>query len=175
MRPVQPLPDQVTLSKDTFVRLLKNVMRVAQEVKEIEKESIFEFFRLYGLLEQTLGVSDKGTQESIKNAMVRFIKNDADIDKLRLYRRPDHKDDPQCPLPLYVRNVLCHSGTNPLNPLTEADVKEAVKLLNTWARRIERLNNLPSGIDRTTVTPPPPDKVERADTIPLTQNSKGVA
>ena len=73
MRPVQPLPDQVTLSKDTFVRLLKNVMRVAQEVKEIEKESIFEFFRLYGLLEQTLGVSDKGTQESIKNAMVRFI------------------------------------------------------------------------------------------------------
>ena len=175
MRPVQPLPDQVTLSKETFVSLLGNVMREAQEVREIEKESIFEFFRLYGLLEQALDVSDKGTQEPIKNAMTRLIQNDNDFEKFRLYRRPDHEDDPQCPLPLYVRNVLCHSGTNPLNPLIEADVKEAVKLLNTWARRIERLNNLSSGIDKTTVTPSPPDKMEHADTIPLTKNSKEVA
>ena len=92
-------------------------------------DSIGEFFQLYGRFEQMLGLTDDYKQERIKNEM-RSRLGDNDSHQSREYVRGGTTS--LTPLPLYVRNVLAHQGTNPANSLRDGDVSTAIRLLKDW-------------------------------------------
>ena len=92
-------------------------------------DSIGEFFQLYGRFEQMLGLTDDYKQERIKDAMRSRLGDDA-AHHSREYERSGTRS--LTPLPLYVRNVLAHQGTNPANSLRDGDVSTAIRLLKDW-------------------------------------------
>ena len=92
-------------------------------------DSIGEFFQLYGRFEQMLGLADDYKQERIKNEMRSRLGDDANHQS-REYVRGGTTN--LTPLPLYVRNVLAHQGTNSANSLHDGDVSTAIRLLKDW-------------------------------------------
>lgn len=92
-------------------------------------DSIGEFFQLYGRFEQMLGLADDYKQERIKDEMRSRLGDDAGHQS-REYVRSGTTS--LTPLPLYVRNVLVHQGTNPANSLRDGDVSTAIRLLKDW-------------------------------------------
>ncbi len=100
--------------------------------KGLYLDSIGEFFELYGRFEQTLRLTDDYKQEQIKKEMRSRLGDEA-VHHSREYVRGGTKS--QTPLPLYVRNVLAHQGTNPENSLRDGDVSTAIGLLKDWLGR----------------------------------------
>lgn len=88
--------------------------------------SVGEFFESYGRFEQICGFTDTDNQKRVGDEMNDMLGEDAG-EYTRDYRRNDGTR--RVPLPLYVRNVLVHKGTNPLNELREDDIKVATNLL----------------------------------------------
>ena len=115
-----------------FTEMLGNFI----EGKDVYTDSIGEFFELYGKFEEKYNFSDKVGQDSIRKKMQELIKEDNKVDLFRTYKREGRNDDSQCPLPLYVRNILAHKGTNPLNSLGKKDVSLAIQLLKEWLNRV---------------------------------------
>ena len=97
--------------------------------KGLYLNSIGEFFELYGRFEQMLGLTDDYRQEQISQAMRSRLGDDAGKHS-RKYVRGDTAT--LTPLPLYVRNVVAHQGTNPANALSDGDVSNAIRLLKEW-------------------------------------------
>lgn len=99
------------------------------EGKGLYFDSIGEFFQLFGRFEQALGLADGYNQRKIEHEMKVRLENEFD-QYSREYLRDGSKS--LAPLPLYVRNVLAHQGTNPKNGLQDGDVRTAVRLLKGW-------------------------------------------
>ena len=95
-------------------------------------DSIGEFFELYGRFEQMLGLTDDYKQEQVKDEMQSRLGDDA-VQHSREYVRGGSTS--LTPLPLYVRNVLAHQGTNSANSLRDGDVSTAIRLLKEWLGR----------------------------------------
>ena len=95
-------------------------------------DSIGEFFELYGRFEQMLGLTDDYKQEQVKDEMRSRLGDDA-VQHSREYVRGGSTS--LTPLPLYVRNVLAHQGTNSANSLHDGDVSTAIRLLKEWLGR----------------------------------------
>lgn len=108
------------------------VLGAMVEGKGVYWDSIGEFFQLYGQLEQKLGLADGYKQEQIADEMRARLGNEA-VQHSRKYTRDGIAT--LIPLPLYVRNVLAHGGTNPANGLADGDVKTAIRLLKDWLDR----------------------------------------
>ncbi|MCY4558112.1 MAG: hypothetical protein OXF79_17430 [Chloroflexi bacterium] len=108
------------------------VMGAMVEGKGLYWDSIGEFFQLYGQLEQKLGLADGYKQEKIADDMRAKLEEDAGQHS-RKYTRDGVTT--LTPLPLYVRNVLVHGGTNPANGLADGDVKTSIQLLKDWLGR----------------------------------------
>ena len=100
--------------------------------KGLYLNSIGEFFELYGRFEQMLGLTDDYRQEQISEAMRSRLGDDAGKHS-RKYVRGDTTT--LTPLPLYIRNVVAHQGTNPANSLSDGDVSRAIRLLKEWLGR----------------------------------------
>ncbi len=97
--------------------------------KGLYLDSVGEFFQLYGRFEQMLGLTDNYRQSEIEREM-RDRLGDEVVQHSREYERDGKKSSK--PLPLYVRNTLAHSGTNPTNGLRDGDLKTAIRLLKDW-------------------------------------------
>ena len=102
------------------------------EGKGLYVNSIGEFFELYGRFENMLGLTDDYRQKKIQMEMESRLKDDADH-HFREYERDGTTS--RTPLPLYVRNVVAHQGTNPANTLRDGDVSKAITLLKDWLDR----------------------------------------
>ena len=99
------------------------------EGKGVHLDSVGEFFELYGRLQQKIGMKDAETQSK----MMEWMRNalGEEIDQFsRSYERDGRRS--LLPLPLYVRNVVAHRGTNPYNNLTKEDLSAAIKMLKQW-------------------------------------------
>lgn len=94
-------------------------------------DSTSEFLRLYGRFEQMLGFADGYNQKDIEREMQARLGDDL-TQHSREYVRSGRKS--RTPLPLYVRNVLAHQGTNPANGLGDGDLETAIRLLKDWLR-----------------------------------------
>ena len=92
-------------------------------------DSVGEFFQLYGRFEQMLGLTDEYRQPEIEREM-RDRLGDEVAQHSREYERDGKKSSK--PLPLYVRNTLAHSGTNPANVLGDGDLETSIRLLKDW-------------------------------------------
>ena len=99
------------------------------EERGLYLDSIGEFFQLYGRFEQMLRLADNYSQEQIKLEMNARLGDDV-VEHSREYMRGESKS--LTPLPLYVRNVLTHQGTNRANVLGDGDVTTAIRLLRNW-------------------------------------------
>ena len=97
--------------------------------KGLYLDSIGEFFELYGRFEQMLGLTDAYGQRDIEEEMQLRLGDDA-LQHSREYVRGGAKT--LTPLPLFVRNVLAHQGTNTANSLRDGDVSTAIRLLKDW-------------------------------------------
>lgn len=100
--------------------------------KGVYLDSIGEFFELYGRFEQMLGLTDDYKQQHIMDEMRSRLGDDA-AQHSRDYVRGGLTS--LTPLPLYVRNVLAHQGTNSANSLRDGDVSTAIRLLKEWLGR----------------------------------------
>ena len=100
--------------------------------KGLYLDSIGEFFELYGRFEQMLGLTDDYKQQYVKDEMRSRLGDDA-VHYSREYVRGGTTS--LTPLPLYIRNVLAHQGTNPVNSLRDGDVSTAIRLLKEWLGR----------------------------------------
>lgn len=130
--------DVLTLACDipgTTPILLAEVLARTVEGKDLYATGIGAFFFLYGRLEGALGLADKDSQKKMKDKMISLIKSD-DGNVLRTYKKAGGGTEQDVPLPLYVRNVLAHGGTNSLNSLKPTDVESAIKLLEKWLVRL---------------------------------------
>ena len=92
-------------------------------------DSVGEFFQLYGRFEQLLGLADNCKQAQMGDEMRTRLGGEA-ARHSRDYVRDGITSS--TPLPLYVRNVLTHQGTNPANSLRDGDVSTAIRLLKDW-------------------------------------------
>ena len=114
---------------DIPVNVLTLVLGSLVEGKGVHIDSVGEFFQLYGRLEQKIGVQDFDRQDVIEKWMINALGSDYKTHS-RPYRRMTKTY--QLPLPLFVRNVLTHGGTNPLNALKQEDLPDSIKLLKAW-------------------------------------------
>ena len=101
------------------------------EMRGFYLDSVGEFFQLYGRFEQMLGSADDYKQSKIEREMKDRLGDDV-TQHSREYIRSGRKS--LTPLPLYVRNVLAHQGTNPENLLGDGDLQTAIRLLRDWLR-----------------------------------------
>lgn len=111
------------------VSVLTLILGSLVEGKGVHVDSVGEFFQLYGRLEQKIGIQDYDRQKVIEKWMRNALGSHYQA-HLRTYKRAGKTY--QTPLPLFVRNVLTHNGTNPCNKLEEGDLSGAIKLLRNW-------------------------------------------
>ena len=102
------------------------------EMRGIYLDSVGEFFQLYGRFEQMLGLADDYKQSKIEHEMKNRLGDDV-TQHTREYIRSGKKS--LTPIPLYVRNVLAHQGTNPENSLVDGDLQTTIRLLKDWLRK----------------------------------------
>ena len=108
------------------------VLSAMAQGKGLYWDSIGEFFQLYGQFEQKLGFTDGYKQGQIEYEMQERLGDDA-VQHSRKYVRDGIES--LTPLPLYVRNILAHQGTNTVNCLADGDVHTAIRLLKDWLGR----------------------------------------
>ena len=101
------------------------------EEKGLYLDSVGEFFQLFGRFEQMLGLGDNYHQSEIRREMESRLGRGSD-EHYREYMRDGSKI--LIPLPLYVRNVVAHQGTNRENGLADGDVTTAIRQLKGWLR-----------------------------------------
>ena len=120
------------ISNDKDCMFLTEMLTRIAEGTSVYVSGIGEFLYLYGMLEQRLKLPDKRNQKQMEERMRSLAEKYDGTATYRTYRR-EGEADRECPLPLYVRNVLAHSGTNRLNTLTiPDDVDASIEILKWW-------------------------------------------
>ena len=92
-----------------------------------------KFWRLYGQVEAKWNIRGAESQRQLEHRMTERLQG-AGVsrqDGFRDYTR-DGNTRP-VPLPVFVRNVLAHQGTNRNNHIVPEDIDTAIRLLEEWA------------------------------------------
>ena len=92
-----------------------------------------EFWRLYGQVEAKWNVSDTGSQRQMEAEMTNRLQA-AEISREAGFRDYSREGvTRRVPLPVFVRNVLAHQGTNSKNHVSHEDINGAIHFLAVWA------------------------------------------
>lgn len=112
--------------------IITEVLRAALSGEDVYADSVGAFFETYGKLEQKLKIRDDDRQRKMRSSMIALLGGVNDRKHFRQYCRPNKPPDNDHPLPLYVRNILTHSGTNPLNVIGDTDIRSSIALMKSW-------------------------------------------
>lgn len=123
---------QVYRIEGTNRATITEILRATLAGEDVYNDTALEFFELYGRVQQTLGISDSDGHHVTHLKMTALIESEGDISGFRTFLRPGRKPDTKCPLPVYVRNVLSHGGTNKRNSLGREDIRDAIAMLKRW-------------------------------------------
>lgn len=123
---------QVYGIRGTNRAVITNILCATLKGDDVYKDTVLEFFQLYGKFQQKNRIVDTDPQSVEHSKMTAILQKTGDSASCRTYRRPGQPNDNKCPLPLYVRNILAHGGTNTLNKLADEDLLAAINLLKKW-------------------------------------------
>ena len=119
---------------------MKGLTRVFQGLIEgwgLSEHGLGEFIKRWERFERAFETPDvSGVQREQETWMQPRVSGEHEW---RIYRREGHENR-RVPLPLFVRNVATHRGSNPLNTLVPDDVDVANQMLDRWLKELSEVD-----------------------------------